>query len=464
MYGREAYRRTAVLGASSRRHSTTFRPAMTAPTTSGDLDASRARPMVGGTVRRVLAVVALARVTQFVEVVLFPLVAVQRGAGAAGGALVLLALAVGSTAGSVLGGYAVDRWGPRPVASVGLLTSAAGAAALAFAQSLALLASAAALYGLATAVWRLALEAATTHALAHDAASDDVDDHGSRERAFGAFVWLVNLGALASAVALAAGTGLRLTVAVQSLMMAAAALAAAGLLPHAHATARMGASAGRGFRDVPIHMWLLALAYAPLTMVMFQAFSGLAQIFDHSDYRTMILVNAVVLVAFPPLLWSIAASVHGLHAIVIAGTVQGVGIAAAAITRDPLLSTIVWSAGEATLIAIIPAIVAGIAPHAAAGHYRAAFATVQGAAAAIATFGGPLIARWSVDGFATASLILTAAGVTALVARRRFIAVGLEQPVACPCGASLCSCDASHIACAFPSPVVVHRAATAHDS
>jgi len=153
-----------------------------------------------------------------------------------------------------------------------------------------------------------------------------------------------------------------------------------------------------------------------------------------------------------------------VHAIVTAGTLQGVGIAAAAITTDPLISTIVWSAGEATLIAIVPAIVAGIAPHAAAGHYRAAFATVQGAAAAIATFGGPLIARWAVEGFAIASLILTAAGVTAVVAHRRFITLGLKQPVACPCGALLCSCDASHIACAFPSPVVVHRAAPAHDS
>jgi hypothetical protein len=248
------------------------------------------------------------------------------------------------------------------------------------------------------------------------------------------------------------------------LMMAAAALVAAALLPRRHPAARTGDSASPGFRDVPAHMWVLAIAYAPLTMVMFQAFSGLAQIFDDGDYRTMILVNAVVLVVFPPLLWSIAARVDGVHAIAAAGTVQGVGIAAAAITTDPLLSTIVWSAGEAMLIAIIPAVIAGIAPHAAAGHYRAAFATVQGAAAAVATFGGPLIARWSVDGFAVASLILTAAGVTAVVARRRFIAVGLKQPVACPCGALLCSCDASHIGCAFPSPVVVHRAASAGDT
>lgn len=420
----------------------------------------RRRVTPGRAVRRVLAVVALARLTQFVEVVLFPLVAVQRGAGATGGAIVLLALALGSTAGSVLGGTAVDRSGPRPVAVAGLAMSAAGAAALALGHSLALLAGAAALYGVATAVWRLALEASTAHALAHDDASDDVDDERSREQAFGAFLWLVNLGALASAGALAAGVSLRAAVAVQALMMSAAALAAAGLLPRTHTPAQAGG--GGGFRDVPAHMWAIAIAYAPLTMVMFQAFSGLAQIFDDSDYRTMILVNALVLVVFPPLLWSIAARVDALHAIVMAATVQGVGIAAAALSTDPLLSTIAWSAGEAMLIAIVPAVVAGIAPHAAAGHYRAAFATVQGAAAATATFGGPLIARWSVDGFAAASLVLTAAGVTAVVARRRFIAVGLKQPVACPCGALLCSCDASHIACAFPSPLVVRRAAAAH--
>lgn len=436
---------------------------MPSTTTARDPRASgRRRAVLGRAVRHVLAVVALARVTQFVEVVLFPLVAVQRGAGAGGGALVLLALASGSTAGSVLGGAVVDRLGPRRVAVGGLSMSAVGAAALAVGHSLWVLAGAAGLYGLATAVWRLALEAATAHALAHDDATDHVDDARSRERAFAAFVWLVNLGALASAGALAAGLGLRVAAAAQALMMSVAALVAAALLPRPHPAARTGG--GPRFRDVPAHMWVLAIAYAPLTMVMFQAFSGLAQIFDDGDYRTMILVNALVLVVFPPLLWSIAAHVDGVHAIVTAGTVQGAGIAAAAITTDPLLSTIVWSAGEAMLIAIIPAVVAGIAPHAAAGHYRAAFAAVQGAAAAVATFGGPLIARWSVDAFAAASLILTAAGVAAVVARRRFVAVGLKQPIACPCGALLCSCDASHIACAFPSPVVVHRAAAAHRS
>src|SRR4051794_10543948 len=110
-------------------------------------------------------------------------------------------------------------------------------------------------------------------------------------------------------------------------------------------------------------------------------------------------------------------------------------------------------------IAVIPAVVAGIAPHAAAGSYRAAFATAQGAAAAVATFTGPLVARSSVGAFALGCVLLTGAGVTAIAAHARFIEAGLRQPVACPCGALLCSCDADHIACAYPTPIVVHGAA-----
>src|SRR3712207_9508245 len=89
-------------------------------------------------------------------------------------------------------------------------------------------------------------------------------------------------------------------------------------------------------------------------MVMFQAFAGLAEVLDDGEYRVMILVNAATLVLFPALLWSLVARVDGVHALIGAGLVQGVGIAIAAAARDPLWSTIAWSAGEATLIAVIP--------------------------------------------------------------------------------------------------------------
>lgn len=70
-------------------------------------------PALGSAVRRVLGVVALARAAQFIETVLFPLVAFRHGAGTTGAAAVLLAMSLGITAGSLLGGGAVDRVGTR---------------------------------------------------------------------------------------------------------------------------------------------------------------------------------------------------------------------------------------------------------------------------------------------------------------------------------------------------------------
>ena len=419
-------------------------------------------PRLGGPVRRVLAVVALARVAQFVEAVLFPLVAVRHGAGTTAAALVLLALAIGTMAGSALGGASIDRFGTRVVATTGLAFAAAGAAGLAVASAVAPLGLAAAVYGTATGAWRLALESATAHALAADAgasASGAGADQAKRERAFGTLLWLVNLGALASAAAYALGLDARLAVGLQALAMgAAAALALLLLAPRPEPARARGRSVG--LRAVPRELWILALAYAPFTMVMFQAFAGLAEIFESADYRLMVLVNALTLVTFPPLLWTIVARADGVVALTVAGSVQGLGVAAAAITNEPVLTTIAWSAGEATLIAVIPAVIAGIAPHRATGSYRAAFAIVQGAAAAVATFAGPLLAHTSPGGFALACLGLTAVGATVTTAHGRSIGAGLHQPVACPCGALLCSCDAAHLDC-VPSPVRVHRAAPA---
>ena len=407
--------------------------------------------------RRVLAVVAIARAAQFVEAVLFPLVAVYHGAGTAGAATVLLALAIGTTVGSLLGGRTIDRLGTRNSASAGLAVAAAGAATISLAEQTAVLAGAAAVYGLATATWRLALEAATAHGLAADDARDD-GDQALREHAFGAFVWLVNAGALASAVALAAGVDLRAAVLAQAIGTAIAAAAAAVFVPATAVEAPRSALPASGLSGVPGRVWLLALAYAPFTIVMFQAFAGLAEVFDDADYRLMVLVNAVTLVASPLVLWRAVSRVPGAVALCAAGALQGAGIAAAALLHDPLITTVVWSAGEATLISVMPAVITGIAPHQSTGRYRAAFAAVQGGAAAVATFAGPLLAAQSSAGFAVAVLVLTAAGVLAIAGRAAPIAAGLGHPVACPCGALLCTCDAEHIACASPSPVLVHSA------
>lgn len=412
---------------------------------------------IGSAVVRVLTVVAVARAAQFIEIALFPLVAVDRGAGTAGAATVLLALGLGTTAGSPLGGLAVDRAGSRATAALGLATSACAAATLAVAEAVATLALAATVYGIAAAAWRLALEAATAQGLA-DPGEPNENDQARREEAFGAFVWIVNAGALLSAGAIALAIDLRTAVIAQAVMMGLAAVLAIKLVGSGRTTGATWTGRTLDLPRLPPAFSLLALGYAPFTMVMFQAFSGLAQVFEEFDYRRMVLVNAVTLVVLSPLLWRFVARVEGGLAIAVAGAVQGAGIAAAAIFNDALVTTVFWSAGEATLIAIIPAVVAGIAPHDAVGRYRAAFATVQGGAASAAIFGGPLLANWSVGAFAGATLALTALGLLALRAQAPAIEAGLRQPVRCPCGALRCACDTMHRDCT-PSPAIVHHAA-----
>jgi hypothetical protein len=88
------------------------------------------------------------------------------------------------------------------------------------------------------------------------------------------------------------------------------------------------------------------LAYVPVIVVTFAASAGLAEILREAATAPWCSVNALVLVAFPPALWALVTRVDGLRAVVAAVAAQGGGMAVAAITKDPLLATIAWSAGE----------------------------------------------------------------------------------------------------------------------
>jgi len=411
------------------------------------------RAPIGPAVARVLGVVALARGAQFVEVLLFPLVAATRGVDTVGAALVLLCLALGTTAGSLAGGMLVDRSEARRIAGGALALSSIAAFALALGDTVPIFGAAAGLYGAASAVWRLALETATAQALATDPGA--VDPQAARERAFGAFIWLVNIGALVSALAVATGIGPRIGVALQAVLLGGAAVMALMLLR----PTPVRAGGRRGSAGSLRPFLVFAFACAPFTIVTFQAFSGLAALFDDGEYRVAVLVNAVTLVVFPIVLWRVVSRIDGLRAILLGAGLQGSGMAVAAGIEDPTFAIILFSSGQAMLLGVLPAVVAGVAPHPAAGRYRAAFSTVQGAAAAGAIFAGPLIAAASATLFALTIMTATAVGLAAVLTQRAVVDLGLRQPVACPCGALLCTCGADHLSCAFPSPIMARPAA-----
>lgn len=77
--------------------------------------------------------------------------------------------------------------------------------------------------------------------------------------------------------------------------------------------------------------WLVIVAVAPATALMFQAFSGLAVALPESQYRTVVLVNAVVLVLGQGLTGALVRRVPAAVALAGATLLLGAGIAGQAV-------------------------------------------------------------------------------------------------------------------------------------
>jgi hypothetical protein len=404
-------------------------------------------------VRRVLGVAALARAGQFVEAFLAVLVADRAGAGAAVVGIVLLLQQAGATAGSAIAGPAVDRLGARLVATCGLVTAALSVLVLAATEQVPALLAAAGAYGLASSGWRLALQAALARGVATGTAASGNGAADRRAQAYGALVWVSNAGALLSGVLAVAGVPIRAAFAAQAILLAAAAVAAA-LLPGGR---RAGVQSVRR-RPVDPKLWVVAAAFAPATLVMFQAFSGLAVALEADAYRRMVVVNAAVLVLGQPVVRVLARRLPAGALLAGSALILGVGIALTARLEGSFLATAGWSLAELVLITLAPAAVAGAAPQAQLGRHQAVFQVSQGVVAATATLAGPLVAAGSTTLFSLACVTSGIAAALLLVRSSTTLAGALAHPLACPCGSLRCVCDAGHSLCSSPSPAIVHAA------
>ena len=413
--------------------------------------------MLPRVVRNTLVVARVARAAQFVEPLLFVLVAVEAGAGTAVAAAALLSHHLGVAAGTMAAGRLADRVGTRTVTTLGLFTAAASIAVLAVSTGPGLLISAAALYGVAAATWRLALETGIARALAIGAPSAEADESLSlRGLAFGGLVAARTVGALASGVALALGIGFGEALGVQAGLTAAAGVAALALLPSGLPVSAPAPSAAPG--RVERELRLIALATVPAVLVVFQAFAGLAALYDEKTFRWMVLLNAAILVASLGFVEAAARRIGGAWLLSAATAAIAIGMAAAAVPGMPfVIPTLVWSVGELAMFAVLPAVVTGLAPAALTGRYQSRVAVAHGVAAAMATAAGPLLVEASVTGFAVAALVLGVIGAVALHTIAPAIGASLAQPVGCPCGALLCRCDEYHLACAAATPQVAVR-------
>lgn len=226
-----------------------------------------------------------------------------------------------------------------------------------------------------------------------ESATDDVPvvssaDADLRSRANGALFWVANIGAVASAAAGAAGLPLRALFATQAAATTAAFvltwilprnLGAIDSLPAVPDSQRPTAADTRHSRR---DARLLLLAFVPATMLMFQAFGGLAVAMPPEAYRLMVLVNAITLVLAQPLSAPVL-RLFGATAVSIAAiTAMAVGIAAQTFWPWGLGWTTLWSLGELMVVIVPGALIAAAAPTAEVAVHVGRFQVAQGLAAA----------------------------------------------------------------------------------
>lgn len=434
-----------------------------------------AGPPLPSTFWRAGSVVLVARAAQFVEAFL-PLLFLQSlGAGPGATAVVLVAQQAASTAAYAVEGRLVRRLGLTRVLRWGLAGSAVAVGMLAQAESTLVGGIAAATFGATSGAWRAAVQAMVPAILIADTPAADaapaLDGGGSdlRSRAYGALFLVANVGAIASAAAGAAGLPLRALFTIQAGTTAGAflltwilprGLGAVDSLPRVPESKQPTAADVRRARR---QTRLMMVAFVPATMLMFQAFGGLAVSMPAGDYRVMVLVNAVTLVVaqpfITPLLRVLGASVASIAAII----AMAVGIAAQTFWPDAHGWTVLWTLGELLVVIVPGALVAAAAPTAQVADHVGRFQVAQGVAAAVALYGGPLLAGAGATPFALACLVCGAIGVISVLIARRSILAAWEQPLACPCGALFCVCSNTHTACASPSPILTHQAIPATD-
>ena len=421
---------------------------------------------------RTWLVVLVSRSAQFVEAFLPLLLLNTLGASAAATAAVLVAQQAAATFIVAGEGWLVRNLGLARVIRWGLGGSALAVAALAISQTLMVIGLAAAAFGAASGAWRTAIQVAVPRTLvasASDAprASYRDQDAAIRAAAFGAIFWAANFGAVASAVAGVAGAPLRVLFAVQALTTGAAFVltwilprdfGSSEISPAAHPLHRPTESEIRRARR---RVRYLVLAFIPATMLMFQAFSGLAVLMPSEGYRQMVLVNAAVLVLAQPVVTPLLRILGTAGATIAAIAAMAVGISAQAMWPAALGWTVLWTLGELIIVIVPAGLVTAAVPSALAADHVGRFQVAQGCAAAVALYAGPLIAALDDTYFSAACMFTGSIGIVAVLGVSASIRASWQQPLTCPCGALFCVCSGGHTACASPSPVLMHQATAA---
>lgn len=304
--------------------------------------------------------------------------------------VVLACFGAGSFTSQIVGGYLADRVGRRATLVIGMAGTAASFVILASVRNLVLIAVAAALSGLLIDVYRPALSAAVA----------DLVPARARARAYALIYWAVNLGVAVAGIL----GGLLADRSYWLLFLADAAtcLGFAAIIARAVPETRPASPPGDsgGYRDVLrdgvamglfLSILLSSVVYMQqlVTLPLAVRASGLSA----GAYGLIYAMNPVAVIVAQPLVLRLIDRLRAVPTVAASSLILGVGFGLTAFARSVpafAATVVVWTIGEIGFNAVVPALIASIAP----AHLRGRYNGLVGMAFGASSLLGPLAGTW----------------------------------------------------------------------
>lgn len=325
----------------------------------------------------------------------------ERGFSAGRAGLVLTALGLGSAVAQPVGGVLADRVGRRATMLLGLVGAAVTLIGVGAASALPVLLVAVLAYGLFLDLVRPAVQAALADVVpAHD-----------RVRAYALNFWAINLG-FAVAVPLGgflAERGYWWLFALDAGSSLAFAVVVYLRVPETRPERRADSEPG-SLADVLRDRLLLGLVACVVLQaaVYMQAFTTLPLVvagdgLGADGYGLVLGLNGVLIIVFQPLLLGVLTGRHRGRLLLLAGVLQGVGVALHGFA-DTLPAHVgavfVWTIGEVLQAGLLASVVAALAP----AHLRGRYLGVFGMSFGLAALVGPLLGTQVLERLGEAAL------------------------------------------------------------
>ena len=304
--------------------------------------------------------------------------------------VVLACFGAGSFVSQIVGGYLADRVGRRATLVIGMAGTAASFVILASVRNLVLIAVATALSGLLIDVYRPALSAAV---------ADLVPAH-ARARAYALIYWAVNLGVAVAGIlgGLLADRSYWLLFLADAATCLGFAVIIARAVPETRPAAPSGGSGGYVdvLRDgVAMGLFLSILLSSVVymqqlvTLPLAVRASGLSA----GAYGLIYAMNPVAVIVAQPLVLRLIDRLRAVPTVAASSLILGVGFGLTAFARSVpafAVTVIVWTIGEIGFNAVVPALIASIAPAHLRGRYNGLIGMAFGASSLL----GPLAGTW----------------------------------------------------------------------